>query len=266
MVRAVQYGSAMTPRRWLSLVSLAPLSLVSLLCANGCVAGSADVPGDEDGESEPVQDGREAESVHVGVDCSNRRTDTGYKAGSAFTITVVEADGKPVEEKTASMYARMQKAAAADGVALRVVSGFRTNAEQKYLYNCYVTGSCNGGNLAARPGYSNHQSGHALDLNASASGVYSWLSKHADEYGFKRTVPSENWHWEYWGAEVSGSCTSSAPPAGTSGCWSSTLGKQVVVNTCVQSRSDSKWYQCLSGGKWESRWNVPAACVSEHPL
>ncbi|MBN9164768.1 MAG: M15 family metallopeptidase [Myxococcales bacterium] len=50
--------------------------------------------------------------------------------------------------------------------------------------------------LAAVPGYSNHQSGSALDLNTSARGVYSWLAKHGKAYGFRRTVPSEKWHWE----------------------------------------------------------------------
>lgn len=67
----------------------------------------------------------------------------------------------------------------------------------KYLYHCYKTRSCNGGNPAAPPGYSNHQSGHALDLNTSASGVYSWLSNHGRAYAFRRTVPSERWHWEH---------------------------------------------------------------------
>lgn len=53
------------------------------------------------------------------------------------------------------------------------------------------------------------------------------------------------------------------PAAG--GCHSATLGRVVVENTCVQSRSDGKWYQC-SDGKWLVRSTVAAACVSEHPL
>jgi len=36
-----------------------------------------------------------------------------------------------------------------------------------------------------------------LDLNTSASGVYSWLSNHGRAYAFRRTVPSERWHWEH---------------------------------------------------------------------
>jgi len=154
-------------------------------------------------EGAPEDLEREAE----GVTSCTIKTATGYRSGSAFTIKVVTIDGKPVELATAMAYVRMQNAAAKAGVKILIVSGFRTMAEQKYLYNCYLTGSCNGGNLAAKPGYSNHQSGHALDLNTSASGVYSWLSKHGGSYGFKRTVPSEIWHWEYWGPMIAGPCT-----------------------------------------------------------
>ncbi|MBI2388002.1 MAG: D-alanyl-D-alanine carboxypeptidase family protein [Deltaproteobacteria bacterium] len=253
--------------RFLAIAALSVFALSGCLLS-GCTVASGDVDDEttDDLESEPEEDGREAEGASVGIDCSVKRTDTGYRSGKSFTITVVNADGKPVEIATASMYARMQRAAARDGVSIRVVSGFRTMAQQKYLYNCYITKSCNGGNLAARPGYSNHQSGHALDLNSSSGGVYNWLAKHADEYGFKRTVPSEPWHWEYWGGMVSGGCSTTAAPPPSSGCWSSTLGRQVPLNTCVQSKFDRKWYQCLPGNDWEIRWNVPAACVSEHPL
>jgi LAS superfamily LD-carboxypeptidase LdcB len=123
---------------------------------------------------------------------------TGYRSGKAFTICVTSIDGKLVEINTARAFLKMRAAAKARGVAVRIVSGFRTMAQQRYLYNCYVTRSCNNGNLAARPGYSNHQSGHALDLNTSSGGVYTFLSNHGRAYGFRRTVPSERWHWERW--------------------------------------------------------------------
>jgi len=240
--------------------SLALLMSLALTPVVGCAMAT----GDEDGDAPEELDGRESESVLAGVDCSVKHTSTGYKSGSPFTITVVAADGKPIEIATASAYAKMQHAAAKDGVAIRVVSGFRTYSQQDALYKAYLAGK---GNLAAKPGYSNHQSGHALDLNTSSSGVYSWLASHGDEYGFKRTVPSEAWHWEYWGPDVGGACTSTAPPPPSgSACHSDTLGRDVPLNTCVQSRYDRKWYQCISGSRWEIRWNVPAACVSEHPL
>jgi LAS superfamily LD-carboxypeptidase LdcB len=107
---------------------------------------------------------------------------------------VVTVDGKPVEKSTSDAFLRMREAARRDGVQIKVVSGFRSYSEQDYLYRLYLQGR---GNLAARPGYSNHQDGHALDLNTAAPGVYSWLSRHGRSYGFIRTVPSEDWHWEY---------------------------------------------------------------------
>ena len=122
---------------------------------------------------------------------------TGYRSGHKMNICVTTIDGKYVEVNTARAYLRMRKAARKVGVHMYVVSGFRSMASQRHLYHCYVTHSCNGGNLAAVPGYSNHQSGHALDLNTSSSGVYSYLVNHGHAFGFRRTVPSEKWHWEH---------------------------------------------------------------------
>ena len=59
--------------------------------------------------------------------------------------------------ETGCAYYQMARAAA-DGITLPVESGFRTNAEQTYLYNCYVNQNCNSGNKAAEPGTSAHQS------------------------------------------------------------------------------------------------------------
>ncbi|MCB9704246.1 MAG: D-alanyl-D-alanine carboxypeptidase family protein [Myxococcales bacterium] len=154
------------------------------------------------------------------IDCAESK-DTGYVQGKPFEITVVKIDGKKVEVATANAYYAMQQAAAADGVGLQVVSGFRTMAEQEYLYNCYINCNCNNCNLAAKPGYSNHQSGHALDLNTGAPGVYNWLETHGGAFGFERTVPKENWHYEWWGGgpATDGPCGTplyKAEPAGQS--------------------------------------------------
>ncbi|MDB4959324.1 MAG: peptidase [Myxococcales bacterium] len=54
---------------------------------------------------------------------------------------------------------------------------------------------------------------------------------------------------------------------GTTGatCYSNTLGQEMPENACVQSRSDSQWYQC-SNGLWIDRWTDPAPCNGVHPL
>lgn len=137
------------------------------------------------------------------VDCTIS-TSTGYSQGVPFDIEVVQVDSKAVEVDTANAFLVMQAAAEVDGVGLGIVSGFRSFEEQEYLYGCYINCNCNNCNLAARPGYSNHNSGHALDLNTSTAGVYDWLAANAADYGFERTVPSENWHWEWWGGGPGG--------------------------------------------------------------
>ena len=164
--------------------------LLALPLLTGCLASDPDLT---DRCDEPTASVEALSSISCGS-----HTDTGYRNGLAFTITVVTVDGHPVERATANAYYVMAQAAERDGVQIRIVSGFRTMAEQQHLYYCYTSCSCNSCNLAARPGYSNHQSGHALDLNSKASGVYSWLSRHGAAYGFRRTVPSEQWHWEHW--------------------------------------------------------------------
>jgi LAS superfamily LD-carboxypeptidase LdcB len=63
------------------------------------------------------------------------------------------------------------------------------------LFRAWRTGR---GNKAARPGKSNHQSGRALDIAViSVPGALAWLESNAAGFGFKRTVASEPWHWEY---------------------------------------------------------------------
>jgi len=129
------------------------------------------------------------------VECA-KITEDGYRRGRKFSIEVIVVDHERVEERTASAFLAMHKAAAADGVDLIIYSGFRSMAEQEYFYRCYKTCSCNRCTKAAKPGYSNHQSGHALDIGLR-EGVHEWLVANAKRFGFRNTVRSEPWHWEY---------------------------------------------------------------------
>jgi LAS superfamily LD-carboxypeptidase LdcB len=124
------------------------------------------------------------------------RSVTGYRNGRPFKLKVVEVGWADVEVKTAAAFLKMQAAALKDGISLVVYSGFRTYERQAELYEYYRRGE---GNLAAKPGHSNHQSGRALDLMIDSEGVYAWLNKHARRYGFLRTVKGEPWHWEFVG-------------------------------------------------------------------
>ncbi|CAF2069081.1 unnamed protein product [Rotaria magnacalcarata] len=106
---------------------------------------------------------------------------------------------------TACAFDKMASAAKQAGVKITVTSGFRTVARQEYFWNCYQTKACNNGNLAARPGTSKHGRDVALDLNTdcgSQSGVHQWLKNNGHKYGFKHTVKSEPWYWEFGGVGV----------------------------------------------------------------
>lgn len=125
----------------------------------------------------------------------------GAYQGQAELAQIVDVTGE-IEKITLDLareFLKMVDAAADDGVAVVMNSGFRTYAEQKFLYDQYKKG-VPGYNLAAPPGSSNHQTGIAIDIavgGAAAGPIYDWLADHATSFGFIRTVKSEPWHWEY---------------------------------------------------------------------
>lgn len=84
----------------------------------------------------------------------------------------------------------MVAAAAADGVQLRITSGYRSYAEQVALWNLYKAGK---GNIAARPGTSNHETGDAIDFT-NTPGAWAWLKRNSTRFGFKNFDP-EPWHY-----------------------------------------------------------------------
>ena len=123
---------------------------------------------------------------------------TAYYNGSPRTISVVPVgNGQYLRADAAAHYKKMVAAAAKAGIHLTPDSGFRSMAEQQHLYQLYLSGQ---GNLAAKPGYSNHQGGVAMDIggvNGYGTAAYNWLRAHAGDYGFRNTVSGEFWHWSY---------------------------------------------------------------------
>lgn len=110
-------------------------------------------------------------------------------------------DSFQLRADAARAWNRMARNASEAGISLRVNSAFRTNEEQAELWVKYQTGQ---GNLAARPGFSSHQSGTAVDVDVDASftsPTYKWLEGRASYYGFVNTgkhfKQSEPWHWEF---------------------------------------------------------------------
>lgn len=111
------------------------------------------------------------------------------EVGAATGKLVSRAGGK-MDASIAKNFDSMVAAAKKDGVSLQINSAHRSRAEQERLYAAYKNGT---GNLAARPGTSNHEKGQAIDFK-STSGAYSWLAKNAQRFGFKN-LPGEPWHY-----------------------------------------------------------------------
>ncbi|MGN6188418.1 MAG: transglycosylase SLT domain-containing protein [Conexibacter sp.] len=98
--------------------------------------------------------------------------------------------GKPMRPDVALAFDRMAAAAARDGVALIVVSGFRSNAEQAQLFAAHPDPR-----WVAPPGKSLHRLGTELDLGPASA--YGWLAANAPAFHFVRRMDYEPWHWGY---------------------------------------------------------------------
>lgn len=98
-------------------------------------------------------------------------------------------------------YLKLKNAAAdQSNIEISINSAFRTFQRQAELFHLF---EIHQGNLAARPGTSNHHHGQAFDLNTrhnvldGTDKVYEWLKRNAPSHGFVRAVSKESWHWEY---------------------------------------------------------------------
>ncbi len=126
-------------------------------------------------------------------------------AGGQFLrlVDLVEIvdNGLEIERMTLTTldpYLKMVAAARSAGTHVSIVSGFRSFPEQALLFQGFQQG-LPGFNQAAKPGFSNHQNGIALDIDVGGSKetpIYKWLANNATSFGFVRTVSGEPWHWE----------------------------------------------------------------------
>ena len=114
---------------------------------------------------------------------------------------------------------KLVSAAAKDGINIFLSSGFRTYDYQQILYNNYVneSGQAAADTFSARPGYSEHQTGLAIDVNITDDSFAGtpeaiWLENHCHEYGFIIRYPQgkdaitgykyEPWHIRYVGSDI----------------------------------------------------------------
>lgn len=105
------------------------------------------------------------------------------------------------------------------GLNIYASSGYRSYSDQNYIYNNYVKmdGQSNADTYSARAGYSEHQTGLAIDLNTVDSSFdgtneSNWLKDNCYKYGFIIRYPKgkdnitgyiyEPWHIRYVGKDL----------------------------------------------------------------
>lgn len=108
------------------------------------------------------------------------------------------------------------------GTDIMIACGYRSYSTQVRLYNEEIEsqGEENAENWVAPPGFSEHQTGFAFDLNLNipeqgeiryeGTGIYSWINENCQDYGFIIRYPAgkenitgyeyEPWHFRYVGA------------------------------------------------------------------
>ena len=118
--------------------------------------------------------------------------------------------------ETAERWREMAVAAAADGIRLMIVSGFRSVEYQARLIRKKINAGQSVEEILtvnAAPGHSQHHTGRAIDIATPGSRplteefeqteAFRWLTENAANHGFSMSYPRDNpggfiyepWHW-----------------------------------------------------------------------
>lgn len=134
--------------------------------------------------------------------------------------------GFQMDSSVVQPFEKMKAAALKDGVSLWISSAYRSSALQSQLFQeeienysktcpTYAEALASAEKSVAKPGYSEHETGLAMDLNGvkddfDKTDAFRWLSQHAQDYGFILRYPKdkqsvtkikyEPWHYRYVGA------------------------------------------------------------------
>ncbi len=137
-------------------------------------------------------------------------------------IVEIDFEGKPfiLHTSAAAAWRKMKDTALEDQILLKPFSGFRSYLHQKSLIERHLK---NGRMIEdilthiAIPGFSEHHSGHAVDVHADGKNIleeefeqtneFLWLKENASRFGFRLSYPRDNnqgiiyepWHWYYTG-------------------------------------------------------------------
>ncbi|NJO20870.1 MAG: D-alanyl-D-alanine carboxypeptidase family protein [Spirulinaceae cyanobacterium RM2_2_10] len=147
-----------------------------------------------------------------------------YEEADPTGMESVTADGRVRLQPTAAQkFIEMVEAARRDGIVLAALSGYRSQAEQEYLFFDIKAersqGAAKRAEVSAPPGFSEHHTGYAIDIgdgNVPATNLspdfentpaFKWLEANAPRFNFELSFPRGNpqgiqyepWHWRFVG-------------------------------------------------------------------
>ena len=148
-----------------------------------------------------------------------------YEPDDLVNVDIKYYYGEPkkIRSEAYNAFIEMWNAAYEDGIYLILISGYRSAAHQKEVYDAYQAdkGTKYADSIAARTGYSEHQTGLALDIYSKEctsqakfheSKSYEWLINNSYKFGFILRYPKdkqnitgynyESWHYRYLGKDL----------------------------------------------------------------
>lgn len=156
-----------------------------------------------------------------------QRTLLGHKAyeeAPGDDLVAITADGRiKLRSPAAAKFQAMVEDARRQGITLVPLSGFRSHADQEYLFfgikEERAQMATQRAEVSAPPGYSEHHTGYAIDIGDADfpdshlqeafadTPAYGWLAANATRYGFELSflpdndqgVAFEPWHWRFVG-------------------------------------------------------------------
>lgn len=143
-----------------------------------------------------------------------------FSEAEELAVAQVDEDGRVHElvPDACAAWEAMKNAACGDGVAIYIVSAFRSVARQAEIVLAkHLAGQSNEEifSVSAPPGFSEHHTGCAVDISSPGEAVleeefeesaaFSWLEENAESFGFVMSYPRGNgygiayepWHWCY---------------------------------------------------------------------
>ena len=148
------------------------------------------------------------------------RLNSDFKPNTLVKVTRCSLGNFYLEEETATAYEYMCLNLIDEGLNISINSAYRSYEEQEKLYDDYLKlyGKSYVNKYVAVPGYSEHQTGLALDLESldcdifKNSKEYRWIKNNAYKYGFilryqegKENITgynAEEWHIRYVGRKA----------------------------------------------------------------